>query len=81
MHLAVLLFSYYYQILSLAKSFLHESGNVGQAIKESPHRNRAVSIRKDRVKHKCTTAFHICSCPTFTTCRNMLSTLPFPSWI
>lgn len=33
MHLAVLLFSYYYQLLSLAKSFLQESGNIGQAIK------------------------------------------------
>lgn len=38
---------YYYQLLSLAKSFLHKSGNIGQAIEESPHRNGAISIWKD----------------------------------
>lgn len=78
MHLTMLLFSYYHQLLSLAKSLLHESGNVEQAVKESPHKNGAVSIWKDRLKHKCTTASHICSCPPFTTCRNNVECFPFP---
>lgn len=47
MHLGVLVFNYYYQLLHPARSFLHKSGNVRQAIQESPHRNGAVSIWKD----------------------------------
>lgn len=71
MHLAVLLSSYYYQLLSLAKSFLHKSRNVGQAIKESPHRNGAVSVWKEtELSINAPTASHICSCHRFTNCRN-----------
>lgn len=80
MHLAVLLSSYYYQLLSLAKSFLHKSRNVGQAIKESPHRNGAVSVWKEtELSINAPTASHICSCHRFTNCRNCVehSSLPF----